>query len=59
MLGEAFYLQFKSDYILKCTDLDVNESWLSSLDIRDFQEYRSDVVKFNPDYLFHLGLHRP
>ncbi len=55
MLGEAFYLQFKSDYILKCTDLDVNESWLSSLDIRDFQEYRSDVVKFNPDYLFHLG----
>jgi len=26
MLGEAFYEKFRNDYILKCTDKDVNES---------------------------------
>jgi dTDP-4-dehydrorhamnose reductase len=55
MLGEAFYKQFKNDYILKCTDKDVNEDWLSYLDFRDFEAYRQDVINFNPDYLFHLG----
>ncbi|MBC7886429.1 MAG: NAD(P)-dependent oxidoreductase [Ferruginibacter sp.] len=55
MLGEAFYAQFKNDYELKCTDKDVNESWLSLLDFRDFAAYRKDVTDFAPDYLFHLG----
>ncbi len=55
MLGEAFYTQFKKDYILKCTDKDVNEEWLSFLDFRDFDAYRKDVNAFKPDYLFHLG----
>ena len=31
MLGEAFYKVFNNDYILKCTDIDVNEDWLSYL----------------------------
>ncbi len=55
MLGEAFYRQFKDEYELKCTDKDVNEEWLSFLDFRDFNAYKKDVFKFNPDYLFHLG----
>ena len=55
MLGEAFYTHFKDDYILKCTDKDVNETWLSFLDFRDFDAYKNDVSKFGPDYLFHLG----
>lgn len=55
MLGEAFYRQFKDDYILKCTDKDVNDSWLSYLDFRDLEAYRKDVEEFKPDYLFHLG----
>lgn len=55
MLGEAFYKQFSRDYDLKCTDKDVNETWLSYLDFRDFEAYKSDVVEFDPDYLFHLG----
>lgn len=55
MLGEAFYTQFKNDYELKCTDKDVNESWLSFLDFRDFDAYKKDVMDFKPDYLFHLG----
>ena len=55
MLGEAFYTQFKDKYELKCTDKDVNESWISYLDFRDFDAYKKDVFDFNPDYLFHLG----
>jgi dTDP-4-dehydrorhamnose reductase len=54
MLGDAFYKQF-NNYELKCTDIDVNENWLSYLDIRSFTDYRDDVIKFNPQYLFHLG----
>jgi dTDP-4-dehydrorhamnose reductase len=55
MLGEAFHKQFSSGFELKCTDIDVNEPWLSYLDFRDFDAYRKDVLAFNPDYLFHLG----
>jgi dTDP-4-dehydrorhamnose reductase len=55
MLGEAFHTQFKNDYEIKCTDIDVNESWLSLLDFRDYEAYRADVRAFKPDYLFHLG----
>ena len=54
MLGDAFYKQF-NNYELKCTDIDVNENWLSYLDIRSFTDYRDDVIKFQPEYLFHLG----
>ena len=55
MLGEAFYTQFHDTYELKCTDKDVNEDWLSFLDFRNYDEYKKDVLEFNPDYLFHLG----
>jgi dTDP-4-dehydrorhamnose reductase len=55
MLGEAFEKQFKEDFELKCTDKDVNESWLSFMDFRDYSAYLADVSAFNPDYLFHLG----
>lgn len=55
MLGEAFYKQFKDDYDLKCTDKDVNDTWLTFLDFRDRDAYIKDVIEFKPDYLFHLG----
>jgi dTDP-4-dehydrorhamnose reductase len=55
MLGEAFYKNFKNEYELKCTDIDVNEEWLSFCDIRDYEKYKKDVTEFKPDYLFHLG----
>ena len=55
MLGEAFYKEFKKDYEVRCTDIDVNESWLSFGDFRDLNEYRRAVKEFKPDYLFHLG----
>ena len=55
MLGEAFYKNFKDDYLLKCADIDVNEDWLTYLDFRDEKAYRREVTGFNPDYLFHIG----
>lgn len=55
MLGEAFYVQFRNDFELKCTDIDVNEKWLSYLDFRDYDTYRREVIEFQPDFLFHLG----
>ncbi|MBI3500636.1 MAG: NAD(P)-dependent oxidoreductase [Bacteroidetes bacterium] len=57
MLGESFYKVFREDYILKCTDIDVNEDWLTCCDIRNYKEYLKDVIDFKPDYLFHLGAH--
>jgi dTDP-4-dehydrorhamnose reductase len=55
MLGQAFYIQFKNTYEIKCTDIDVNENWLSFLDFRNYEEYKRDVIEFDADYLFHLG----
>ena len=55
MLGEAFREVFKAEYELKCTDIDVNEPWLSHLDFRDYEAYSNDVAEFKPDYLFHIG----
>jgi dTDP-4-dehydrorhamnose reductase len=57
MLGEAFYKVFENSYHLKCTDISVNEKWISSLDFRDYDEYRRDVKEFKPSYLVHLGAH--
>ena len=57
MLGEAFYKQFKGDDELKCSDIDVNEEWLSFLDFRDELNYKKEVLGFNPDFLFHIGAH--
>lgn len=55
MLGEALYHVFSDEYELMCTDIDVNETWISYLDFRDFEAYFRDVEKFKPDYLFHIG----
>jgi len=55
MLGEAFYKVFSKSYKLKCTDIDVNEKWLSYLDFRKYKNYFTEVKKFKPNYLFHLG----
>jgi dTDP-4-dehydrorhamnose reductase len=55
MLGEAFYALLHENHILRCTDIDLNTSWLSYLDFRDYAAYRKEVIDFAPDYLFHLG----
>ncbi len=50
-----FIKKFRQDYNLNCTDIDVNEKWLSYLDFRVAEAYRKDVIDFKPDWLFHLG----
>jgi len=55
MLGLAFYKEFNSDYSVQCSDIDVNEDWLSKLDFRDYDSYLKNVSEFKPDWLFHLG----
>ena len=57
MLGEAFHRVYRDDYTLECSDIDVNEEWLSFLDFRDRNAYMERVRAFAPDYLFHLGAH--
>ena len=46
MLGLAFHEEFKSEYELKCSDIDVNEDWLNFVDIRDFNDYENDFKNF-------------
>ena len=55
MLGAAIHEEFNGDSEMQCTDIDVNEDWLDYLDFRDYDAYRSDVLAFSPDCLFHLG----
>ena len=55
MLGEAFYKKFKDNFKLKCTDIDLNEDWLTYIDFCYGEAYRKDVIDFKPDWLFHLG----
>ena len=55
MLGTAFHKVFKDDYNLKVTDKDLNDNWVDYLDFNDVNEYKRQVYKFNPDYLFHIG----
>tara|TARA_B100000989_G_C19481580_1_gene445397 strand:- start:389 stop:1282 length:894 start_codon:yes stop_codon:yes gene_type:complete len=57
MLGKAFYDEFKIDYQLTCSDIDLNEDWLIYQDFRDLNSYRDTVVDSNPDILIHLGAH--
>jgi dTDP-4-dehydrorhamnose reductase len=56
MLGEAFQDVFTTKgYDIQCSDIDVNTSWLQKLDFRDYDEYRSAAMKFNPGFIFHIG----
>lgn len=58
MLGEAFYEVFNAKgYELHCSDIDVNEKWLSYLDFRVYDAYKAAILKFRPDYIFHIGAH--
>lgn len=57
MLGKAFYEEFKNDYSLVCTDIDLNENWLIYQDFRNLESYHKHVTQEKPDILIHLGAH--
>lgn len=55
MLGEAIHELFSEMCHVRATDIDVNASWLSYLDVRDAGAIRNGVEEFRPDYIFHLA----
>lgn len=55
MLGDAFYKLYKDKYIIKATDIDLNEDWLEYLDVRDFDQYKNIVEAFKPNIILHLA----
>jgi len=55
MLGQAMYEYFSKKYIVKATDIDLNENWLSYLDVRDYKQYEKIIKAFKPDYILHLA----
>ena len=57
MLGEAVYHVLGAEHDVKCTDIDLNETWLDFCDFRDFEGYRESVAAFDPELLIHLGAH--
>ena len=57
MLGEAIHRVLSEHNELKCTDIDLNASWLDLCDFRDFEAYKASLEAFMPDMLFHLGAH--
>lgn len=56
MLGQAVYKVFSDKYeSVTATDIDLNESWISYLDVRDIIECESYFKKTKPDIVLHLA----
>jgi len=55
MLGSSAFKNLSKKYSLLCSDKKPNEEWLSYLDFSDYKKYSSEVEKFNPEILIHLG----
>ena len=56
MLGKAVYKEFTSRYTnVLATDIDLNEEWLSQMDVRDIQECEQVFSNFKPEIVLHLA----
>ena len=55
MLGEGVYKRFKDHANIVATDIDLNESWLTHLDVRDKREVDQRLAEIQPDYIVHLA----
>ncbi len=56
MLGEAVYKAFSEVYAnCTATDIDINEPWLSHLDVRDIAECEKIFKKIKPTIVIHLA----
>jgi dTDP-4-dehydrorhamnose reductase len=55
MLGEAVHAEFKHDHTVYATDTDLNEKWLSYLDIRNFEALEESFAKLELDAVIHLA----
>lgn len=58
MLGEATYSVFSRHYrSVLATDIDLNESWLSMLDVRDLKACEAIFAEYKPNIVLHLAAH--
>lgn len=55
MLGAAFHARFAPIAQVNATDIDVNESWLSYADVRDYEGISKSIKDFNPDLIINLA----
>src|SRR3989344_1267725 len=55
MLGSSVYPHLSKNYIVKATDIDLDESWLNYLDVRDLENARKISKEFKPDIILHLA----
>lgn len=58
MLGKAMYEKAIEKYgagAVLATDIDLNEPWLSFLDVRDIQAYENTIKEWMPTIIFHLA----
>ncbi|HOY37694.1 MAG: SDR family oxidoreductase [Bacteroidales bacterium] len=56
MLGESMYKVFCEKYQeVKATDIDLNESWLSYLDVREFSQCVKIFDEYKPEIVLHLA----
>jgi len=55
MLGSYVYNKFKQIAQIKATDIDVNETWLSYADVRDYSSIENDILDFSPDLIINLS----
>lgn len=58
MLGKAFYKQAVEKYgkdAVHATDIDLNEEWLTRLDVREIKECEAVFETWKPTIVFHLA----
>ena len=55
MLGEAVHELFSGRTDVVATDIDVNESWLSYADVRDYSGIAKGVREFRPNLIINLA----
>lgn len=55
MLGEGVYGLLKDSCKVFATDIDVNEDWLTYLDVSSWQDVDNFCTKISPDYIINLA----
>jgi len=56
MLGDAVYKAFsKAGHEILATDIDLNEEWLTYLDVRDIKQCEKVFEEFKPTLILHLA----
>src|SRR5688500_5364529 len=56
MLGKAVYDVFSKQYAhVMATDIDLNEEWLTDLNISEYKQLEKAINEFKPDLVLHIG----